>query len=112
MFSRSALILCADVLFRRSSGAIFFGSYIMNNAQKKTILIACILSTLMVCYPPFHVRFSGTVDWHDAGYSLIINPPLVSWGEDLFAQIDIERLLLQLAGLWLISGIFVVGLKK
>lgn len=83
----------------------------MNNAQKTLLLIAAGLSLLMVLFPPFNFSVGFTADWTSLGYGFILTPPETPLGSLTPAEVNLNKLLLQLGGLWLIAALLFVGLK-
>ena len=81
----------------------------MSKEQRHLIFITLVLSSLMVLFPPYYIELFS---FYDHGYSFILDPPLHSSAGEIYAKINVLRLLIQLAVLWAISGLFFLGLKR
>lgn len=73
----------------------------MNKAQRKAVQIAAVVSLLMLLFPPFEyfqpIMFTGQ-EAYDLKYEFIL--------EGSLENINVLYLLIQLAVLWFICGLF------
>lgn len=87
----------------------------MNKDQRQFLVVGVVLSVAMVIYPPWSAVmpvYPGELGAHvsaavASGYSWLWSPPSPG-GYAAGSRIDVVRLLMQAAALWLLVGLHVV----
>lgn len=69
----------------------------MNDRQRKTLIIAAVVTVLMLVFPPWEIALPGAT--LDKGYSFILLKPTRA------SSVNLSQLLVQWLAVWVVTGI-------